>query len=72
MARSLDQERAAITEEEQRLEDRRRRLAERERDAAIEAVDRAGLLKADLARVTALMARIGRLGLDETEKRLDA
>jgi hypothetical protein len=42
MAKSLDDERAAIAADEERLADRRKRLAERERDAALAASTRRG------------------------------
>jgi hypothetical protein len=72
MARTLEQERAAIEEDARRLEERRQKLEEREREQAIQAIDRAGLLKLDAARLTALLARVKMLGLDEIEKRLAA
>lgn len=72
MARTLEQERAAIEEDERKLEERRQRLEEKERDAAVQAVEKAGLLKLDTKRLSALLARIRSLGIDEVEKRLTA
>jgi len=72
MARTLEQERAALVEDERKLEERRQRLAEKERDAAIQAVDKSGLLKVESTRLSALMARIRSLGINEVEKRLAA
>ena len=70
MARTLEQERAAIEEDARRLEDRRRTLAEREREQAIQAIDKAGLLKLDIGQLTKLTGRIKQLGIAEVEKRL--
>ena len=72
MARTIEQERAALAEDERRLTDRRRHLEERERDEAIKALDRAGLLKLDPRRIESLGKRIKALGVDEVEKRLAA
>ncbi|GAY20622.1 MULTISPECIES: hypothetical protein [Sphingobium] len=72
MARTLEQERAALAEDERKLEGRRQRLAEKEREAAIHAVEKAGLLKVDSKRLSGLMTRIRSLGIDEVEKRLTA
>ncbi len=72
MARTLEQERAAIEEDARRLEERRQRLEEKEREVAIQAVDKAGLLKLDAKRLGDLLARIRGLGIDEVEKRLTA
>lgn len=72
MARTLEQERAAIAEDERKLEERRQRLEEKERDAAVQAVEKAGLLKLDAKRLSALLTRIRSLGIDEVEKRLTA
>ncbi|QPI75503.1 hypothetical protein [Sphingobium sp. Cam5-1] len=72
MARTLEQERAALAEDERKLEERRLRLAEKEREAAIQAVDKAGLLKLEGKRLMGLMTRIRSLGIDEVEKRLAA
>ncbi|MFW2853994.1 hypothetical protein ACM61V_19145 [Sphingomonas sp. TX0543] len=72
MARTLEQERAAIAEDERKLEERRQRLEEKEREAAVQAVEKAGLLKLDAKRLSALLTRIRSLGIDEVEKRLTA
>lgn len=72
MARTLEQERAAIAEDERKLEERRQRLEEKEREAAVQAVEKAGLLKLDGKRLSALLTRIRSLGIDEVEKRLTA
>lgn len=72
MARTLEQERAAIEAEAQRLEERRKRLEEKERDQAIQAVDKAGLLKLDSDRLGRLLSRMKSLGIEEVEKRLAA
>ena len=72
MAKSLDDERAAIAADEERLADRRKRLAERERDAALAALDKAGLLKLPLDRIEAFVAQVKKLGFEEVTKRLAA
>ncbi|ALJ16564.1 hypothetical protein [Sphingopyxis macrogoltabida] len=72
MARTLEQERAAIEAEALKLEQRRQRLEERERDQAISAIENAGLLKLDAGRLAGLLTRIRKLGLAEVEKRLAA
>ncbi|RVT38670.1 hypothetical protein [Sphingobium algorifonticola] len=72
MARTLEQERAAIEEDARKLEDRRQKLEEKEREAAIQAVEKAGLLKVEAKRLGDLLGRIRKLGLDEVEKRLAA
>jgi len=70
MAKTLEQERAAFEEDARRLKDRRKRLEEREREQAISAVEKAGLLKLDIKRLATLAERIKSLGIDEVEKRL--
>ncbi|WOF45549.1 hypothetical protein KNJ79_19590 [Sphingopyxis indica] len=70
MARTLEQERAALETEEKRLGERRRRLEEREREQAIGEVEKSGLLRIDAKRLGGLLARIRALGIDEVEKRL--
>ncbi len=72
MARTLEQERAAIEEEARKLEERRQKLEDREREQAIQTVEKAGLLKLDSKRLAQLLARIRTLGIDEVEKRLIA
>mgnify|MGYP000864503813 FL=1 len=72
MARTLDQERAAIAAEARKLEERQQRLEEREREQAIADIDKAGLLKLDAGRLGRLLGRIRALGIAEVEKRLTA
>ena len=72
MARPLGQERAAIEEEGRNLPERRQRLEEKEREAAIQAVEKTGLLKLDGKRWGGHVARIRTLGIEEVEKRLKA
>ncbi|KKI19789.1 MULTISPECIES: hypothetical protein [Sphingomonadaceae] len=72
MAKTLEQERAAFEADAQRLEERRRKLEEREREQAISAVEKTGLLKLEIKRLTAIVERVKSLGIDEVEKRLRA
>ena len=72
MARTLEQERTALAQDEQRLADRRKQLEDREREEAIKAFERSGLLKLDPRRIENLAKRIRTLGLDEAERRLTA
>lgn len=72
MARTLEQERAALEEEARKLDERRRRLEDKEREQAIQIADKAGLLKLEPKRLTQLLGRIRSLGVDEVEKRLSA
>lgn len=72
MPRSLEQERRAIEADEQRLAERRRKLAEGERDEAIKALDRSGLLQLPSERLTALLGRVRALGIEEAERKLAA
>jgi hypothetical protein len=72
MARTLEQERASIEEEAKKLEARRQRLEEKEREAAIVTVEKSGLLGLEAKRLAAIVARIRSLGIDEIEKRLSA
>lgn len=72
MARTLEQERAALEEEGRKLEERRQRLEEKEREAAIQAIEKTGLLKLEGKRLSGLVARIKSLGIEEVEKRLRA
>lgn len=72
MARTLEQERAAIEEDGRKLDERRQRLEEKEREAAIQAIDKTGLLKLESKRLGGLLARIRTLGVEEVEKRLKA
>jgi len=72
MARTLEQERAALEEEARKLEERRQKLEEREREQAIQLVEKAGLLKLDAKRLGQLTTRMKTLGVEEVEKRLSA
>ena len=72
MAKTLEQERAAFEADAQRLEERRRKLEEREREQAISAVEKTGLLKLEIKRLTAIVERVKSLGIDEVEKPLRA
>ena len=72
MAKTLEQERAAFEADAQRLEERRRKLEEREREQAISAVEKTGLLKLEINRLTAIVERVKSLGIDEVEKRMRA
>ena len=72
MPRTLEQERAAIEAEQQRLAGRMKVLEDKEREVAIATVERSGLLKVEGKRLTSLMDRIRTLGIDEVQKRLGA
>ena len=72
MAKSLDDERAAIAADEERLAERRKRLAERERDLALQAVEKSGMLKLPHDRLTRLTQQMKKLGMEEVLKRLAA
>ncbi|HEX7855026.1 MAG TPA: hypothetical protein VF503_15155 [Sphingobium sp.] len=72
MAKTLEQERVALEEDARRLEDRRRKLEGKERDQAIAAVEKSGLLKVEAKRLVALADRIKTLGIEAVEKRLAA
>jgi len=72
MARTLEQERAALEEDARKLEERRKKLLEREREQAIATVDKSGLLTLEPKRLGRLIERIRMLGIDEVEKRLAA
>jgi hypothetical protein len=72
MALSIDQERAQLEAEEQRLAERRKKLNDRERTERLKAVDQSGLLKADGARFDSIMSAIKKLGIEEADKRLTA
>ena len=72
MAKTVEQERAALEEEQRRLEERRKRLEERERQEAISAIEKTGLLKLESKRLGGLVERIKKLGIEEVEKRLAA
>jgi hypothetical protein len=72
MAKSLDAELAAIEAEERKLSERRKAHQGRLREAAIERVEKAGLLKLPLDRLDGLMKAVKTLGVEEVEKRLKA
>ncbi|SEK02209.1 hypothetical protein SAMN05518849_12834 [Sphingobium sp. AP50] len=72
MAKDLDKERAAIAADEARLADRKKQLAEKERDLSLKAIERAGLLKLSPEDLEALLARVRKLGFEEVRRRLAA
>ncbi|MFQ3896844.1 hypothetical protein [Sphingobium sp. R-7] len=69
---SLEAERQAIAKERQALEARETKLRESERAATVELMHKSVLGKAPFERVEAFFAALGKLGLDEAEKRLRA
>ncbi len=72
MAKSLDAEQAAIEADERKLAERRKALQAKQREAAIAAVEKAGLLRMPIHRLEGLMKAVKKLGLDTVEKRLEA
>lgn len=72
MAKSLDAEQAAIEADERKLAERRKALQAKQREAAIAAVEKAGLLRIPIDRLEGLMKAVKKLGLDTVEKRLEA
>ncbi|MET3726058.1 MULTISPECIES: hypothetical protein [Sphingomonas] len=72
MAKSLDAEQAAIEADERKLAERRKALQAKQREAAIAAVEKAGLLRMPIDRLEGLMKAVKKLGLDAVEKRLEA
>ena len=70
MASNLDKERAAIREEEFRLAERKKKLAEREAAERAYLIGKSVLGKLEQDRLTALLGRMKTLGIDEVEKRL--
>ena len=72
MASKLEKERAAIREEDFRLAERKKKLAEREADERASAIAKSPLGKLDQGRLDALLGRIKTLGIEEVEKRLSA
>ena len=70
MAKTLEQERAALEEEELRLKNRWRLLGEKEREQAITMIEKSGLFRLEAKRLAALTDRIKTLGIDAVEKRL--
>ncbi|MEG8041216.1 hypothetical protein QP166_18455 [Sphingomonas sp. LR60] len=71
-AKSLDAELAAIAAEERKLAERRQAHQAKVREAAVGAVEKAGLFKVPLDRLEGLMKAVKTLGVDEVEKRLTA
>jgi hypothetical protein len=72
MAKTLEQERLAFEEDARRLEERRKKLEEKEREQAIATIEKSGLLKLDVKRLSSLTERIKTLGIEAVEKRLAA
>ncbi|WP_244968723.1 hypothetical protein [Sphingobium fuliginis] len=72
MAKTLEQERAAIAAEQNRLDARLKLLEDRERQNAIIVVEKAGLLKLEPKKLARIVDRIKTLGPDEAQKRLGA
>ena len=72
MAKTLEQERLAFEEDARRLDERRRKLEEKEREQAIATVEKSGLLKLEAKRLMALVNRIQTLGIEAVEQRLAA
>ena len=72
MAGKIEKERAAILEEELKLAERKKRLAEREAAERAAAMAKSVLAKLDSDRLEAVLARMKTLGIDEVEKRLIA
>lgn len=72
MAKSLDDKLAAIEADARKVEERRKVHANKVREAAIMAVEKAGLLRLPLEQLTGLMTTVKTLGVDEVEKRLKA
>jgi hypothetical protein len=72
MASKLEKERAAIREEEFRLAERKKKLAEREAEERATAIGKSVLGKLEQTRLDALLSRMKALGIEEVEKRLSA
>jgi len=70
MAGKIERERAAIREEELKLAERKKRLAEREAEERASAMTKSVLTKLDSDRLEALLSRMKSLGIEEVEKRL--
>lgn len=69
---SLEAERQAIARERNALEAREAKLRDSEQKASAELLKKSALGKASFERVEAFFGLIGKLGLDEAEKRLRA
>jgi len=67
---SLEAERQAIARERNALEAREAKLRESEQNAMAELLRKSALGKAPFERVEGFFAALGKLGLDEAEKRL--
>ena len=67
---SLEAERKAIAKDRQTLEAREAAFREKEQQASAELMRKSVLGKAPFERVEAFFAQLGKLGLDEAEKRL--
>ena len=67
---SLEAERQAIARERNALEAREAKLRESEQNAMAELLRKSALGKAAFERVEGFFAALGKLGLDEAEKRL--
>ena len=68
--KQIEKERAAIREEELKLAERKKRLAEREAEERASAMTKSVLSKLDSDRLEALLSRMKALGIEEVEKRL--
>jgi hypothetical protein len=70
MAGKIEKERAAIRDEELKLAERKKRLAEREAAERSAAMAKSVLAKLDSDRLEAILGRMKALGIEEVEKRL--
>ena len=70
MSKALKVQRASLEAELKKLDGRMKELQKREREAAMDAVERSGLLKLDSDRLGDLLGRMKALGFDEVERRL--
>lgn len=70
MAGKLEKERAAIRDEELRLAERKKKLAELEAEGRASALSKSVLAKLDSERLEAVLGRMKALGIDEVEKRI--
>ena len=69
---SLEAERRAIAKDRDALAAREAKLRDNEQKASIELMRKSPLGKAPFERVEAFFTMLGKLGLDEAEKRLSA
>ena len=72
MAGKIEKERAAIREEELKLAERKKKLAQREAEERASAIAKSVLAKLDSERLNAVLGRMKSLGIEEVEKRLFA